>query len=206
SGRCWSRRSAAASSSRTWVRARRSDWGSRSASSRSSATSASRLSSAPSGRRTPAGLSPAAVASWTGWTASSSPWCSPTTTRCSRGRDGQETMNVGSILSSALSFAVALGVLVFVHELGPFRVPKRIGVLGERFSIGFGPVLFARRRGETEYAVSAVPMGGYVKMLGEEDDEAALANTQRAFPTQAVGRRAAIVFAGPAMNFVFAFL
>ncbi len=115
-------------------------------------------------------------------------------------------MNVGSILSSALSFAIALGVLVFVHELGHFAVAKRIGVLVERFSIGFGPVLFARRRGETEYAVSAVPMGGYVKMLGEEDDEEALANPERAFSTQAVGRRAAIVFAGPAMNFVFAFL
>ena len=66
-------------------------------------------------------------------------------------------MNVGSFAFSVLSFAIALGVLVFVHELGHFAVAKRIGVLVQRFSIGFGPVIFARRRGETEYAVSAVP-------------------------------------------------
>jgi regulator of sigma E protease len=115
-------------------------------------------------------------------------------------------MDIGSFLFSAASFAVALGVLVFVHELGHFAVAKKLGVLVQRFSIGFGPVMFARRRGETEYAVSAIPMGGYVKMLGEEDEEEALSNPERAFSTQPVGRRGAIVFAGPAMNFVFAFL
>jgi len=114
-------------------------------------------------------------------------------------------MNVGSFAFSALSFAVALGVLVFVHELGHFAVAKRIRVLVQRFSIGFGPVVFARQRGETEYAVSAVPMGGYVKMLGEGDEEEARANPERAFDTQPVRRKAAIVFAGPAMNFIFAF-
>ncbi len=115
-------------------------------------------------------------------------------------------MNVGSFAFSVLSFAIALGVLVFVHELGHFAVAKRIGVLVQRFSIGFGPVVFARRRGETEYAVSAVPMGGYVKMLGEGDEEEARANPERAFDTQPVRRKGAIVFAGPAMNFVFAFV
>jgi len=115
-------------------------------------------------------------------------------------------MDIGSIGLTLLSFVVALGVLVFVHELGHFAVAKKVGVLVERFSIGFGPVLLARRKGETEYAVSAVPMGGYVKMLGEEDEEEARDNPERAFSTQSVGRRAAIVFAGPAMNFVFAFV
>jgi regulator of sigma E protease len=115
-------------------------------------------------------------------------------------------MNIGSVAFTVLSFAVALGVLVFVHELGHFAIAKRIGVLVQRFSIGFGPVVLARQRGETEYAVSAIPMGGYVKMLGEEDEEEARLNPERAFSTQAVWRRAAIVFAGPAMNFVFAFL
>ena len=115
-------------------------------------------------------------------------------------------MSPSSIGVTLLSFAIALGVLVFVHELGHFAVAKRLGVLVQRFSIGFGPVLLARRRGETEYAVSAVPMGGYVKMLGEEDDEEAQANPSRAFSTQPVRRRAAIVFAGPAMNLVFAFV
>jgi regulator of sigma E protease len=115
-------------------------------------------------------------------------------------------MQIHSLVVTVLSFAIALGVLVFVHELGHFAVAKRIGVLVERFSIGFGPVVLSRRVGETEYAVSAVPMGGYVKMLGEEDEEEALLNPERAFATQSVVRRAAIVFAGPAMNFVFAFL
>jgi regulator of sigma E protease len=107
-----------------------------------------------------------------------------------------------------LSFAVALGVLVFVHELGHFAVAKRLGVRVLRFSIGFGPIVLARRRGETEYALSAIPMGGYVKMLGEDDDEdpAALAEPERAFATQPIRRRTAIVFAGPAMNLVFAFV
>ena len=111
-------------------------------------------------------------------------------------------------LISLLAFAVALGVLVFVHELGHFTVAKRLGILVQRFSIGFGPVVLSRRHGETEYALSAMPLGGYVKMLGEEDenDPAVIAAPERAFSTQPARRRAAIVFAGPAMNFVFAFL
>ena len=115
-------------------------------------------------------------------------------------------MNIGSFAVTLVSFAVALGVLVFVHELGHFLVAKRLGVLVQRFSIGFGPVILAWRRGETEYAVSAVPLGGYVKMLGEDDEDEARANPARAFSTQPVPRRAAIVFAGPAMNLVFAFV
>src|SRR5919197_3146844 len=107
-----------------------------------------------------------------------------------------------------LSFAVAIGVLILAHEVGHFAVAKRLGVRVLRFSVGFGPVVLARRKGETEYALSAVPMGGYVKMLGEEDEEepGVLAEPERAFLTQSLGRRAAIVFAGPAMNFVFAFV
>jgi regulator of sigma E protease len=115
-------------------------------------------------------------------------------------------MDIHSLLFTGLSFSVAIGVLVFVHEFGHFAVAKRLGVLVERFSIGFGPVVLARKPGETEYAVSAIPLGGYVKMLGEEEGEQALANPERAFSTQSLARRAAIVFAGPAMNFVFAFL
>jgi regulator of sigma E protease len=107
-----------------------------------------------------------------------------------------------------VAFAVALGVLVFVHELGHFAIAKRLGILVQRFSIGFGPVIFSWRRGETEYALSAMPLGGYVKMLGEEDedDPQVIANPERAFPTQSPARRAAVVFAGPAMNFLFAFV
>ena len=117
-------------------------------------------------------------------------------------------MDVAVVATSLLSFTVALGVLVFVHELGHFLVAKRVGVRVQRFSIGFGPVVFSWRRGETEYAVSAIPMGGYVKMLGEDDeDEAGVAmEPERAFSTQPVWKRAAIVGAGPLMNFVFAFV
>jgi regulator of sigma E protease len=119
-------------------------------------------------------------------------------------------MSLPAPVVTGLAFLVALGVLVFVHELGHFAVAKRLGVKVLRFSIGFGPILFARRRGETEYAISAMPLGGYVKMLGEEDSEEELAEVElqpeRAFSTQPLPRRSAIVFAGPAMNFLFAFL
>src|SRR5262249_40794351 len=105
-----------------------------------------------------------------------------------------------------LAFGVALGLLVFVHELGHFAVAKRIGVKVLRFSIGFGPILFSRQRAETEYAVSAMPLGGYVKMLGEDDEEEMVTEPERAFSTQTPLRRSAIVFAGPVMNFLFAFV
>ena len=114
-------------------------------------------------------------------------------------------MHLPSFVVTLISFGIALGVLVFVHELGHFAVAKWVGVKVHRFSIGFGPVLFSWRRGETEYAVSALPLGGYVKMLGEgEDDPEAAAEPERAFLTHR--HRAAIVAAGPAMNVVFAFV
>ena len=93
---------------------------------------------------------------------------------------------------AASPFIVVLGVLVFVHELGHFLVAKRLGVQVLRFSIGFGPVLFARRRGETEYALSAIPLGGYVKMLGEDDDDEPRrrAEPERAFSTSRCWKRA----------------
>jgi regulator of sigma E protease len=117
-------------------------------------------------------------------------------------------MHIGSFAYTALSFAIALGILVFVHELGHFLVAKRVGVKVLRFSIGFGPIVARRVRGETEYALSALPLGGYVKMLGEEDESEpeAVHDPARAFHTQPLRRRSAIVFAGPAMNFLFAFL
>src|SRR5437867_12816671 len=71
-------------------------------------------------------------------------------------------------LGSAGSAIVALGALIFIHELGHFLVAKAVGVGVERFSLGFGPRLWAIRRGETEYCIAIVPLGGYVKMTGEE--------------------------------------
>ena len=115
-------------------------------------------------------------------------------------------MAIPAPVYTIVAFLVALGILVFVHELGHFAVAKRVGVKVLRFSIGFGPIVAARRRGETEYAVSAMPLGGYVKMLGEDDEEEARSEPERAFSTQTLPRRSAIVFAGPVMNFIFAFL
>jgi regulator of sigma E protease len=118
-------------------------------------------------------------------------------------------MSIPEPVTTTLAFVVALGVLVFVHELGHFLTAKRLDVKVLRFSIGFGPVIWRRQRGETEYALSAVPLGGYVKMLGEDADGDAPvseADRPRAFSAQAPHRRAAIIFAGPATNFVFAFL
>lgn len=115
-------------------------------------------------------------------------------------------MSLPAPVSTILAFLSALGVLVFVHELGHFLAAKRLNVKVLRFSIGFGPVIFSRRSGETEYALSVLPLGGYVKMLGEDDPEEAAAQPERAFSTQTRLRRAIIVLAGPAMNFLFAFL
>ena len=110
---------------------------------------------------------------------------------------------------TTVAFIVALGVLVFVHELGHFLTAKRIGVKVLRFSIGFGPVLWRRQSGESEYALSAIPLGGSVKMLGEESDgdgPVDESERHRAFSAQRPLRRAAIVIAGPVTNFVFAFV
>lgn len=124
-------------------------------------------------------------------------------------------------ISYILSAVVALGVLIFVHELGHFLVAKRVGILVETFSLGFGPKLLRRRFGETEYVLSAVPLGGYVKMYGEEPGsleaaakEADAAGQQpqgappidpaRAFSTQSVGKRLSVVAAGPFFNFFLA--
>src|ERR1700674_3048355 len=70
-----------------------------------------------------------------------------------------------------LAFAFVLGVLVFVHELGHFLAAKRVGIQVLKFQLGFNPTVISFRRGETEYGIGAVPLGGYVKMAGENPDE-----------------------------------
>lgn len=100
---------------------------------------------------------------------------------------------------------ILLGILIFVHELGHFIVAKRLGVKVLKFSLGFGPKVFGWKRGETEYLVSAFPLGGYVKMLGEEPgEELDPAEQQRAYHNQPVWKRFSIVFSGPLFNLVFA--
>lgn len=106
-----------------------------------------------------------------------------------------------------LSAILLLGVLIFIHELGHFLFAKRSGVLVEKFSIGFGPKLFSRKKGgETEYVLSAIPpLGGFVKMYGESldaDVDESLKN--RSFAHKPLKDRFAIVLAGPVFNFVLA--
>lgn len=104
-----------------------------------------------------------------------------------------------------LSVIILLGVLIFVHELGHFLVAKLSGVGVLKFSLGFGPKLIGKTVGETEYLISAVPLGGYVKLLGEsEEDEIAPGDEERSFQRQPVLKRIAIVIAGPLFNFFFA--
>lgn len=106
---------------------------------------------------------------------------------------------------SIFYFIIALGLLIFVHELGHFLVAKRAGICVETFSLGFGPRLFGIKRGETDYRLSALPLGGYVKMLGDEPGDAAAADP-RSFLAQRVWTRARVVLFGPVMNLLFACL
>ena len=100
-----------------------------------------------------------------------------------------------------------LGVLILFHELGHFIVAKLFGVKVIRFSLGLGPKLFGKKFGETEYAISVIPFGGYVKMLGEGLDEEPIPEWEehRAFNNQPVLKRMAIVAAGPVFNLLLAF-
>lgn len=100
---------------------------------------------------------------------------------------------------------VLLGILIFVHELGHFLAAKLGGVKVQKFSLGFGPRILGKTVGETEYRISSVPLGGYVKMLGEEPgEELPESEKPRAFNYQPVWKRFLIVFAGPLFNIIFA--
>ena len=105
-------------------------------------------------------------------------------------------MNLPGIFDVVVPFVLLLGVLVFIHELGHFAVAKWLGVKVEKFSIGFGPSLFTRTVGETEYVLAALPLGGFVKMLGEIPGETlAPDELARAFNHRPVWQRIAIALA-----------
>ncbi len=107
--------------------------------------------------------------------------------------------------TSVIAAIIVLGLLIFLHELGHFTVAKWSGGMVTRFSLGFGPRLFSWKRGETEYTISAVPLGGYVKMLGEDPEEEVPAyEAGRAFSHQPLLKRLAIVVAGPLFNLLLA--
>ncbi len=104
-----------------------------------------------------------------------------------------------------LYFIIALGVLIFIHELGHFIIAKRAGVYVEVFSLGFGPRILGFRKGETLYQVSLLPLGGYVKMKGEDPSSEEAADP-RSFSQKSLKARFAVVFAGPLMNLLLALL
>lgn len=111
------------------------------------------------------------------------------------------------MIISILSAIVVLGILIFVHELGHFLFAKYFGVGVEVFSLGFGPKIFARKVGDTEYRISAFPLGGYVKMVGESiDDELPEEELERSFQAKKPLQRMVIVAAGPFFNLIFAYL
>jgi regulator of sigma E protease len=111
------------------------------------------------------------------------------------------------IIYYVLPFAVVLGILIFFHELGHFLVAKCFGVKVLKFSLGFGLKLVGRKIGETEYVISSVPLGGYVKLLGENGNDTEPVppeEAHRAFNNQHVMKRMAIVGAGPLFNLFLA--
>jgi len=112
-----------------------------------------------------------------------------------------------SFLWNTASFIVALSILVAIHEYGHFWVARRCGVKVHRFSIGFGKVLFKKTDKQgTEFAIAAIPLGGYVKMLDGRVEEVPDELTEYAFDKKSVWQRMAIVAAGPIANFLLAIL
>ena len=122
---------------------------------------------------------------------------------------GLLALDIAALAEKALHIlfaALGLGLVIFFHELGHFAVAKWCGVFVERFSIGFGPILWSFKRGDTEYALSLIPFGGYVKMLGQDDMDPSqlsseeIAEDPRSYSAKSVGQRMAIISAGVIMN------
>src|SRR4051794_24997942 len=116
-----------------------------------------------------------------------------------------------SLIQTILAFIIVLGTLVVVHELGHYWVARWCGVKVLRFSVGMGKIVFSRRfgRDQTEWAISALPFGGYVKMLDAREQDVSTLSAEelkREFTRQNVWRRIAIVAAGPIANFILAIL
>jgi regulator of sigma E protease len=107
------------------------------------------------------------------------------------------------VTTSLLAFAFVIGILVFVHELGHFLAARRIGVRVLTFSLGFGPKLLSVRRGDTEYCLSAIPLGGYVKMAGENAEDARTGADDE-FLSKSKWQRFQVLIMGPVMNLVLA--
>lgn len=111
-------------------------------------------------------------------------------------------------MNTIFSFILVLGLLIFVHELGHFLFAKLFGVRVLKFSLGFGPRVAGKVVGETEYVISAFPLGGFVKMFGENPDEQQIGDAEKkvSFAHKPVWQRFCIVLAGPLFNLLFAVL
>jgi regulator of sigma E protease len=108
-------------------------------------------------------------------------------------------------VTTLLAFAFVLGVLVFVHELGHFLAAKRIGIKVLKFQLGFNPTIVSFKRGDTEYSIGALPLGGYVKMAGENPEEDRSGNPEE-FLSRTKWERFQVLFMGPAMNLALAYI
>ena len=107
--------------------------------------------------------------------------------------------------TNIFAFIIVLGVLIFFHEFGHFLIARLFGVGVEKFSLGFGPRLFGKKIGITDYRLSAIPLGGYVKMVGEEPDaQIAPEDLPLSFTHKHVAKRMLIVAAGPVFNILLA--
>src|SRR5688572_31754725 len=106
-------------------------------------------------------------------------------------------------MTTFLSFVFVLGVLVFVHELGHFLAAKRVGIKVLKFQLGFNPTVVSVRRGDTEYSIGALPLGGYVKMAGENPDDARTGRADE-FLSKSKWERFQVLIMGPAMNLALA--
>lgn len=112
---------------------------------------------------------------------------------------------MSAFFTSVLAFIVAIGILVAVHEYGHFWVARRLGIRVLRFSIGFGKPIWRRMgRDDVEYVISALPLGGYVKLLDEREGPVPADQVAQAFNRQSPWRRIAVLVAGPLFNFLFA--
>ena len=110
-----------------------------------------------------------------------------------------------TIFTYVIAFLLAIGVLVAIHEFGHFWMARRLGIRVVRFSVGFGRPLWRRQAADgTEYALSAIPLGGYVKLLDEREGPVAPEHLSQAYNRQPVWRRVTVLLAGPAANFLFA--
>lgn len=107
------------------------------------------------------------------------------------------------MITTILATVFVLGVLIFIHELGHFIMAKWSGIKVEKFSLGFPPSIVSKKWGETEYAIGIIPLGGFVKMAGENPDEET-SGAPWEFMSKPVWKRFLVVFAGPFMNFVLA--